>query len=394
VTLPIDTLLVSHSPGECRVAGLVAGRVEWLAVERSWFGLRAGSVHRGRVLAALKGAGAYLLDIADRRPALLRAADTAGTPLAEGAAVTVEVVRTSYGEKGARVKARREPWPGEADRAAPALLDAGPELATAAYGQWRGDALKRIVTDTRAAANALTQIAARGGESGKFDIEFGGADAFERDGGEEALAQALSPRIALAGGAWISIEATEALSAIDVNSGGRAESGGEVMTARAINLEAAVEIARALRLRDIAGAVLIDFVGEPRRGRGDPVLGRLRAALAQDPSAVQLFGRTALGLVELSRRRRGVPLAALMLEPGAARPSASTIALAAFRAAVREVARRPRREIVLAAAPEAIAAAQDLGAARRELEAAIAPTKLALRPMPIWPRERFEVFAP
>jgi Rne/Rng family ribonuclease len=133
-------------------------------------------------------------------------------------------------------------------------------------------------------------------------------DAFEAMGVAEQLDEALSREVVLPGGSLI-IEPTAALTAIDVNGAG---------APLAINLEAAREVARQLRLRRIGGLVVIDFVDlESKRDRArlDAALG---TAFADDPAAVQLYPMSPLGLVELSRQRLGPSLAELL---GRAAPS-------------------------------------------------------------------------
>jgi Rne/Rng family ribonuclease len=127
------------------------------------------------------------------------------------------------------------------------------------------------------------------------------ADAFAEAGAAEQLAEALEPQVLLAGGGSLIIEPTAALTAIDVNGAGR--------RAREVNLEAAAEIARQLRLRRIGGTVVVDFVDlDSKRARAE-LLAALRAAFADDPAPVQVFSMTALGLVPISRKRAGASLA-------------------------------------------------------------------------------------
>ena len=106
------------------------------------------------------------------------------------------------------------------------------------------------------------------------------------------------------GGGSLIIEATAALTAIDVNGGGR--------RALEANLAAAPEIARQLRLRRIGGTIVVDFVDLPARSARARVLEALRAALADDPEPVQVFAMSRFGLVEISRRRGGPSLAEML----------------------------------------------------------------------------------
>jgi ribonuclease E/ribonuclease G len=114
------------------------------------------------------------------------------------------------------------------------------------------------------------------------------------------LGEALDPIVPLAGGGSLSIETTRALTAIDVDSGTAAP--------LAANLDAAEELAHQLRLRNIGGAVVVDFVTLRSAPERDRVLGRLATAVAADPTPCQVVGWTRLGMVELTRARRGASL--------------------------------------------------------------------------------------
>ena len=126
---------------------------------------------------------------------------------------------------------------------------------------------------------------------------------FEAAGVEAAIESALGARLDLAGGGWVTIETTEALTAIDVNSGdGTAESSRE-QTGFATNLRAIDTIARQLRLRDTGGMVLIDFIHMESPKHRDRILDGLREALSRDSSPCSVLGWSRMGLCELTRRR-------------------------------------------------------------------------------------------
>lgn len=106
----------------------------------------------------------------------------------------------------------------------------------------------------------------------------------------------------LPGGANIIIQETAALTAIDVNKGG------DKRSHLAVNIEAAQEIARQIRLRNIGGIVVIDFLKFQNKKEENKLLEALKAAISHDPCTVQIHGRTPLGLIELTRKRRTAPL--------------------------------------------------------------------------------------
>ena len=137
---------------------------------------------------------------------------------------------------------------------------------------------------------------------------------FEEDDVEAEIERALGARIDLPSGGEIVIETTEALTAIDVNSGRFTGAHRLEDTARAANLEAAGEIARQIRLRNIGGMVVIDFIHMAEEAHWRAVLDALAAAFAGDRDNVRIVGRTGAGLVELTRRRRRESLAQTMTE--------------------------------------------------------------------------------
>ncbi|WP_158045034.1 ribonuclease E/G [Skermanella pratensis] len=110
--------------------------------------------------------------------------------------------------------------------------------------------------------------------------------------------------VPLPGGGSLVIDRTEALTVIDVN-------GGERPNALATNLDAVTEIARQLRLRNVGGIVIVDFINMASRADAERVLDGLTRATADDPAGVNVYGMSKLGLVELTRSRRGPPLADL-----------------------------------------------------------------------------------
>lgn len=122
---------------------------------------------------------------------------------------------------------------------------------------------------------------------------------------DTAITDLLDVRVPLPLGGSLVIERTEALTVVDVNAGER----GNPLDA---NLDAAAEIARQLRLRNVGGIVVVDFVNMRSRGDAERVLAALSQAVESDPVQTQVYGMSKLGLVELTRARRGTPLAALL----------------------------------------------------------------------------------
>ncbi len=129
---------------------------------------------------------------------------------------------------------------------------------------------------------------------------------------ETEFANALKERVWLKSGAYLVIQPTEAMTVIDVNTG-KYERGKSVQeTYYKINCEAAAEIARQLRLRSISGIVMIDFINMDTREHKESLMEELRNLLKNDPLKACAVDMTALGLVEVTRKRKQRPLAEKM----------------------------------------------------------------------------------
>ena len=120
-----------------------------------------------------------------------------------------------------------------------------------------------------------------------------------------AIREALKPRVDLPSGGYIIIEPTEALTVIDVNSGSFTRSATARETVLWTNCEAAIEIARQLRLRNIAGVIVVDFIDMESFRDKKHVLEQFERALKADKARPQISQLSELGLVELTRKRQG-----------------------------------------------------------------------------------------
>ncbi|HEX6842538.1 MAG TPA: ribonuclease E/G [Stellaceae bacterium] len=194
---------------------------------------------------------------------------------------------------------------------------------------------------------------------------------FEHHGVAGDIAAALSPRVLLPEGGALTIELTAAATMIDVDSGSAARGRRAAAAILAVNLAAAAEAARQIGLRNLAGPIVIDFVGMRDRRDRDRIRAALTEALARDADA-EVLGWTRLGHLELVRKRRHAPLAELLFEraPGGGLVKTPlTVALDAIGALAREAAAAPARAPALHVHPEVAAAlSSEAGAARRELE--------------------------
>lgn len=138
---------------------------------------------------------------------------------------------------------------------------------------------------------------------------------FEFYGVNEELEKALKKKVWLKSGGYIVIDQTEALTAIDVNTGkyvGRDELESTVFKT---NMEAAVEIARQVRLRDIGGIIIIDFIDMQSGGHRQQVVRTLDRALEKDRTKATVLGLTQLGLVEMTRKKGRKNLEDMLMKP-------------------------------------------------------------------------------
>ena len=182
---------------------------------------------------------------------------------------------------------------------------------------------------------------------------------FQRYGVEDQLSAMYSPEVQLKSGGYLVINPTEALVSIDINSGRSTREHGIEATAVKTNMEAAAEIARQLRLRDMAGLVVIDFIDMDRTGNVRKVERAMRDALKNDRARIQVGRISSFGLMEMSRQRlrTGVLEASTKVCPhcegtGLVR-TASSAALSVLRLLEEEAAKGKASQITLRTSQEA-----------------------------------------
>jgi ribonuclease G len=120
---------------------------------------------------------------------------------------------------------------------------------------------------------------------------------------EAEIRNLFKPRVDLPSGGYIVIQATEALISIDVNTGRYTGKKDPESTILKTNLDAAREVARQLRLRDVGGIIVVDFIDMESRGNRDKVLNELRTHLGSDRARTKAFAVSELGLIEMTRQR-------------------------------------------------------------------------------------------
>jgi Ribonuclease G/E len=357
---------VSAAPGERRVALLRGDALHLVAVERPAFPDGVGDLHRARVTAMSRAMSGAFLAMADGATGFLPESEAPDrSALQEGAILGVRVTRAAQGGKGPRVTARLAPEERVTGDGV-ALLRRGPE-AVLRFAALAADAA--VLCDGHAEVARLKPL-------------LGARVAFARDAFDEELEGAFDllagDTVPLPGGARLTIHPTPALTAMDVDAG--AQAGGDAASAMRVNRAAVAEAARQIRLRNLAGAILLDVAGLAAKRR-EALAEPLATALRDDPLRPRLLGLTRLGLFEIQRTRIHPPLHEVLGLP----PSPLTHGLAALRRAMREEAANPGRAITLHAAPAVLAALDAAGAMaglprlRLVADASLAPGREVLR---------------
>jgi ribonuclease E len=191
---------------------------------------------------------------------------------------------------------------------APGLLYREPDLAVRILREELNSEYRGVVIDDRAlyeqVRDYVTAVSPDLAERVEYyDTEAEGLPIFERYHVHEQLHKALDRKVWLPSGGSLIIERTEALTVIDVNTGKNVGKTNLEETVYRNNLEAAEEVARQLRLRDIGGIIVIDFIDMEVRENRDKVASALRNALSRDKTRTQVFDISELGLVEMTRKR-------------------------------------------------------------------------------------------
>ena len=192
----------------------------------------------------------------------------------------------------------------------PALLHREPELAVRVIREeFNPDYRGVVIDDERLYREVRDYVAAFNPELADrieyYDTASEGISLFERHHVHEQVHKALDRKVWLPSGGSLIIEHTEALTVIDVNTGKNVGKNNLEETVFANNMEAAEEIAKQLRLRDIGGIIVIDFIDMEVKGNRAKVVDSFRSALSRDKTRTQVFDISELGLVEMTRKRIG-----------------------------------------------------------------------------------------
>lgn len=350
-------ILASASPGEVRVTLLQDGALVEYWVDRPDLPDGVGDLHRARVTALAPAmAGAFLLlgggetgFLPDDEAGAVR---HGAARLQEGLVLPVRVTRAAQGGKGPRVTARLS----EREAALAAAATGGSAPALLARGPGHLLRLARLHRDASLTVDAPTLAATLRGVLGRDRVTLARAPVLD-DALEAEIESLAGPEAPLPGGQGrILVHPTPALTAIDVDAGTAAGSRDPAAQER-LNLVAVQEAARQIRLRNLAGPILVDLAGMPAKRRA-ALAAPFEAALATDALAV-MKGLGPLGLLEVLRRRTHPPLHEVL----GGRMAPVTAGLAALRRAAREAAANPGRVLALHAAPAVATALRGLPAA-------------------------------
>jgi ribonuclease G len=214
---------------------------------------------------------------------------------------------------------------------------------------------------------------------------------------EEEIDRALESRIELKSGGYLLIEQTGAMTTIDVNTGGFVGHKDPEETVYKTNIEAAAELARQLRVRNLGGIIIIDFIDMRSAEHRRQVLRGLEGALEQDRARTRIGGMSALGLVEMTRERNRESLEHILCEAcpvcngRGSLKSAQTVCHEIFREIIRNCRAAEAGTLMVQAAHDVVDfLLVEEAATVADLEAFIAKT-IQFRAEPGYSREQFDI---
>ncbi|HSD60862.1 MAG TPA: ribonuclease G [Burkholderiales bacterium] len=236
------------------------------------------------------------------------------------------IVRTMAGSATERelafdVEYLRKQWRAIQERARsaspPALVYQDLNLSLRVLRDFVGEDTSRVLADSRETYQKMLEFAQHYVRDGAEKIGHynGERPLFDLYGVEDEIEKALARRVELKSGGYLIIDQTEALTTVDVNTGGFVGGRNFDDTIFKTNLEAAHVIARQLRLRNLGGIIIIDFIDMDNEDHRAAVLSEFKKALARDRTRMTVNGLTQLGLVEMTRKRTRESLAHILCEP-------------------------------------------------------------------------------
>jgi len=190
-------------------------------------------------------------------------------------------------------------------------------LALRVLRDFVNDDIDRIIVDSRETYGKLQSFSANymSGVASRLEHYQGERPLFDLYQVEDEIEKALARKVELKSGGYLIIDQTEALTTVDVNTGGFVGVRNFDDTIFKTNLEAAHAIARQLRLRNLGGIIIVDFIDMDSGEHKSAVLEEFKKALARDRTRMTVSGFSALGLVEMTRKRTRESLAHVLCEP-------------------------------------------------------------------------------
>ena len=188
----------------------------------------------------------------------------------------------------------------------PCCIFQEPDLCERVIRDWLTEDVDSIVIDDPATYESMREIASHISRRARAKISRvdGIAGIFDHYGVERQLQNAFARQVALKSGGYLVIDETEALIAVDVNTGHHKGKGSQEEAIREVNLEAVEEVARQLRLRNIGGLVILDLIDMKSRKHQREVYRALKEALRRDRARTNVLEISELGLLEMSRQRQ------------------------------------------------------------------------------------------
>ena len=225
-----------------------------------------------------------------------------------------------------------------------------------------GEKISRVLIDSRETSNKVTEFCQKYIPDLADVIEHypGERPIFDLHGVEEEILKALQRKVPLKSGGYLIIDQTEAMTTIDVNTGGFVGNRNLEETIFRTNLEAAQAIARQLRLRNLGGIIIIDFIDMLQNDHKQQVLKLLEKSLEKDYAKTYVCDVSPLGLVEMTRKRTRESLEHVLCEPCPACggngfvKTAETVCYEVFREILRAVRQFDARELLVLASQEVV----------------------------------------
>lgn len=192
-----------------------------------------------------------------------------------------------------------------ADRPSPCCVYEEPDLVERVVRDWLTEDVDRIIVDSREEFDRIREIARRISRKAKSSVHLyeGELPIFEHFGVERQLEETGRRKVMLKSGGCVVFDETEALIAVDVNTGRHKGTGSQEETILQVNTEAVEEVARQLRLRNIGGLVVIDLIDMSSRRSQAAVYKAMKEAVKRDRARTNVLSISELGLMEMTRQR-------------------------------------------------------------------------------------------